>query len=117
MTLVKLIWNMDLFKIVFGKDDFESENRFMTKFFVFNFLTWPSFLPPGCNKNLKVVFVTDDFHKNFILTVWSLVSLSLSISLVTEKSFFIFTENPLFSRPQWPKLYLSHKDPFSLILT
>ena len=27
MTLVKLIWNMDLFKIVFDKDDFGRKNQ------------------------------------------------------------------------------------------
>ena len=29
MTLVKLIWNMDSFKMVFEKDTFERENRLL----------------------------------------------------------------------------------------
>jgi hypothetical protein len=63
MTLVMFIWKMDLFKIFFVKDNFERKNRlceihFLTKFFVFNLLTWPFF---AIWILLKIVFTKDDF--------------------------------------------------------
>jgi hypothetical protein len=49
--------------MIFVKDDFERQNRlcekhFLTKFFVYNLLTWPFFATWTL---LRVAFIKDDF--------------------------------------------------------